>query len=435
MNKLTVIGIGFKPLDAPAREALSSARFVVTSRRLHDVFTRYPEYETASKKVRIIDNVDETMRFIRQCFDEGTGEIVLVGSGDPLFFGIGRRAVQEFGSRTVRIMPDLTSLQAAFSRIKVAWDDALFMSLHAGPNPVRRRRLRHELKDLPELLKSYETIGILTDRENNPSAIARFLVHAVPRTGSLLLYVGEKMGYEDERITAGTPDEIASMSFQDPNVVIVVKQSRIADLGSRIGKHDNEDSFQVRDMVFGLREEEIAHSGGMITKDEVRAVAIHALRLPAQGVLWDIGAGSGAVSLEAARLSPGLDVFAVEKDEERRTLIERNMGTFGVRNITVVAGSAPEALSSLPDPHRVFVGGSGERLAEIVGVLNDRMGRGIVVIDAATLETLNKALQCLEEAHFRTRVSEISVARSKPAGGRRYMAALNPIFIVTGEKE
>lgn len=428
-SRLTVIGIGFKPLAQQARDALSSAAFVLTSRRLEEVFIRYPEYEAVRQKVRMIDSVDETMRFIRQSFDEGVEEIVLIASGDPLFFGIGRLAVREFGPDSVRIMSDLSSLQVAFSRVKEPWDDALFMSLHAGPDPGKRRRLRYELKDLPELLERYDTIGILTDRENNPVTIARTLAQAATDPPSLLFYVGEKMGYEDERITEGSARDIARMSFRDPNVVIVRRTSRNADRGTPAGGYPD-----IRNVVFGLREHEIAHSKGMITKDEVRAVAIHALRLPSTGVLWDIGAGSGALSVEAARLCPELEVFAVEKDEEQRKWIRHNSEAFAIRNVTVIDGEAPEALSSLPGPDRVFVGGSGGKLPAIVRNVAARMRIGIAVINTTTLETLNEALRSFEDARFDVRVSEISVARSKPAGGKRHMAALNPIFIITGEK-
>ena len=134
-----------------------------------------------------------------------------------------------------------------------------------------------------------------------------------------LVSVCERLGYDDERITEGSPDEIAAMSFDDPNVVIIRHTADPAPV--RATAHPR----------FGLREEEMAHSGGLITKDEVRAVTLHALRLPEEGVLWDIGAGSGAVSIEAARLCPGLRVFAVEKDEGQLGLIRQNRASSACR--------------------------------------------------------------------------------------------------------
>jgi precorrin-6Y C5,15-methyltransferase (decarboxylating) len=236
------------------------------------------------------------------------------------------------------------------------------------------------------------------------------------------LYVCERLGYDDERITEGGPEEIAAMSFNDPNVVIV---------------RNTVDQPPIRTPAYprlGLREEEMAHSGGLITKDEVRAVTVHALRLPEEGVFWDIGAGSGAVSIEAARLCPGLQVFAVEKDERQVALIRQNRSLFGLPTLTVVDGEAPRALASLPAPDRVFIGGSGGNLRGIVDVVQGRMESGIVIVNAATLETLHDACEGLEKAGYALRISEVSVARAKPLGAGRHMAAQNPVFVITGEK-
>jgi precorrin-6B C5,15-methyltransferase / cobalt-precorrin-6B C5,C15-methyltransferase len=435
MAKLTVVGIGYKPLDERSRKALSSSEFILGSRRLIEVFERYPEYETTREKVKLIDSIDKTMRFIHEGFSNGMQEITLLGSGDPLFFGIGARAVRELGHDTVEIIPDLTSLQTAFSMIREPWDDALFISLHGGPDPNKRRRLKYELRDLPDLIGTHDTIGILTDKENDPSAIARSLLSLLPYHPSLLLFVGEKMGYEDARITKGSPDKIASMSFVHPNVVIIKKffdhSDDVQTQDSRLETRNSSSPLP----RFGLREAEISHSRGLITKDEVRAVAIHALRLPERGVLWDVGAGSGAVSIEAARLCPGINVFSIEKDAEQFEQIDRNKAAFSTSKVTVIRGEAPEALAPLPAPDRVFIGGSGGRIAEILPIVAGRMRQqGIVVINAATMETLNDAVVELERTDFSVRLSQVSIARSRPIGDKRYLAALNPVFVIVGEK-
>ena len=243
------------------------------------------------------------------------------------------------------------------------------------------------------------------------------------------------MGYKDQRITEGAPEKIAAMSFVHPNVVIIKKTGDQPSFGRiRNPQPATRNAFPSFPR-FGLREGEISHSKGLITKDEVRAVAIHALRLPEKGIFWDVGAGSGAVSIEVAGLCPGLDVFSVEKDEEQLRLIDHNRTVFGVPQITIVRGEAPAALLSLPAPDRVFVGGSSGRIGDIIDHVSGRMMKGIVVVNAATFETLNDALKGLEKAGFSVTVSEVSVARSKPIGDKRYLAALNPVFVVVGEKE
>ncbi len=322
----------------------------------------------------------------------------------------------------LRLMPDVSSIQLAFSRIKEPWDDALLISLHGNTGPGRRGKLPYEPGDLPGLLTAHHTVAVLTDRAHNPAVIAAAFVSARVSCPPLLFSVCERLGHDDETITQGSPDEIAAMSFKDPNVVIIRKTG---------GPPPVRATTYPR---FGLREEEMAHSGGLITKDEVRAVTLHALRLPEKGVLWDIGAGSGAVSIEAARLCPGLRVFAVERDEGQVGLISQNRALFGLPALTIVDGEAPRALTSLPAPDRVFIGGSGGKFRRIVGAVRRRMEDGIIVVNAATLETLHEACRQLEKAGYGIRISEVSVARTKPVGDKQHMAALNPVFVITGEK-
>jgi precorrin-6Y C5,15-methyltransferase (decarboxylating) len=193
--------------------------------------------------------------------------------------------------------------------------------------------------------------------------------------------------------------------------------------------------FQNKLPHFGLVEKEIRHSRGLITKDEVRAVALHKLTLPQKGVLWDIGAGSGSVSIEAARLSSGLRVYPIEKDDEQIANIEENKVQFDCSNITITAGEAPEALRTLPSPDRVFVGGSHGQLSGIIGVVNERMPKGIIVINAVTLETLNEAVVLLEKSGFTVDISQVSISRSKLVNGQRHMAALNQISVIRGERK
>ena len=166
----------------------------------------------------------------------------------------------------------------------------------------------------------------------------------------------------------------------------------------------------------------------------MRAVSIHKLRLPQKGVFWDIGAGSGSVSIEAGRLLPALEIYAVERDDEQLDMIARNRDTYGVFNLSIVRGEAPGVLDSLPVPDRVFIGGSGGALEAIIGKISERMSSGVVVVNATTIETLNTALQSLKGEGFGVDITEVSISRSKPIGDKTHMSALNPVFIVRGVK-
>ncbi len=431
-NKLYVVGIGYRPLGRRAQELVQSADTILASQRLAEVFQRYDEYEKVKDRIKVINKVPDTIGFIREWFSQSAirnpqseiASLVLLASGDPFFFGIGRRMIEEFGGERVEIFPDLSSVQTAFARINVPWDDAFFISLHGGPDIAKRRKLPYEISDIPRLLDRHGKMGILTDRENNPGVVADILKSALRNPNAeLIMYVCERLGYPDEKITRGTPGEIAGKSFSDPNVVVIIRQESGAPAkgaGSRV--------------KFGLQVDDIQHERGLITKDEIRAVAIHKLRLPQDGVLWDIGSGSGAVSLEAARLCPGLRVIAVEKEQGRIETIKTNLRRYQVGNVEIIQGLAPDALRGLPAPDRVFIGGSGGNLGDIVKLVNETMSAGIVVINAASLDTVGAALAALDANGFSAEVAEISVSRSKVVAGKRLMSALNPVYIIRGEK-
>jgi precorrin-6Y C5,15-methyltransferase (decarboxylating) len=184
---------------------------------------------------------------------------------------------------------------------------------------------------------------------------------------------------------------------------------------------------------FGLREDEIRHSRGLITKDEVRAATLHRLRLPATGFFWDIGGGSGSVSLEAARLNPGLAVHTVEKNPEALENIRANIRTYGAYNIHLISGEAPEALIGLPAPDRIFIGGSGQRLEAIIETAVDRLAKGgRIVINAVLAATETTALHCLQRLQLKVASSTLAVTRREYPGGAPRV--FNPITLITGDK-
>jgi precorrin-6Y C5,15-methyltransferase (decarboxylating) len=225
MNKIWVIGIGYKPLDKRAKDIIYNSDVILASNRLFEVFKGYEEFKNVKDRVLVIDNVSETINFIRSRLSNSQGQnsITLLASGDPLFFGIGRILLREFGKDVLEIFPDLSSIQIAFARIKEPWDDAFLISLHGGPDPAKRRKLEYEIDDIPALLRKHKKIAILTDKENNPVKIAKALISSPPTPrSSLIMYVCERLGYPDEKITEGAPQDIAKMSFSDPNIVVLL---------------------------------------------------------------------------------------------------------------------------------------------------------------------------------------------------------------------
>jgi precorrin-6Y C5,15-methyltransferase (decarboxylating) len=222
MNKINVIGIGFRPLDKKASEILLASDVVLTNKGLLEAFKSYAEYDKVKDNIIVHGSVYEMLDYIAENYQDK--KISLLGIGDPMFFGIGRLLLERFGKEPVEIYPDLSSVQVAFSRVKETSNNAFLVSMHGGPDPKNRRKLEHEMTEVPDLLAKHGKLAILTDRENTPSKIAEvFLKPSADscQLSALKVYVCERLGQEDERIIEGTPEEIAGQSFAHPNVVIL----------------------------------------------------------------------------------------------------------------------------------------------------------------------------------------------------------------------
>jgi len=336
--------------------------------------------------------------------------VAVLASGDPLFFGIGRTLLKRFGPERLQIIPAVSSMQYGCAKFKEMWDDATLLSFHGRKEENIAARIMNHAK-----------VFCFTDRQNSPTAIAQALVDKCREIGDAELligytvWVGENLGQADEKITQGSLLEIASGEFSDLNVMLLKRPAR-----------------QPGKPIFGLQENEISHSRGLITKDEVRAATLHRLRLPGQGVFWDVGSGSGSVAIEAARLNPELMVFAIERQAEELANIRANCKNFGVYNLSIIDGTAPQALAQLPDPDRVFVGGSGGNLAGIIATAAKRLKtNGRLVVNGVIEPTRKAAPELLHKAGLVVSISEITVSRQTyPAGEKTDM---NPIAIMVGE--
>jgi len=336
------------------------------------------------------------------------GNISVLASGDPLFFGIAKRLIHHFGEEQVRVFPALSSMQQAFSRFKIPWDDAAIVSLHGREeNHIAGRLLSHS--------KTF----VFTDKKNSPNEIAQQIINYLQLIGNekLLskcrLLVAENLGSKEEKVTAGSLVEIADRTYSELNVLCIQRP----DLPKRT--------------VFGLNENEIAHSRGLITKDEVRAATLHRLRLPYEGVFWDVGGGSGSISIEAASMNPKLTVYTVERKSEELENIKENVCKFGCFNVIPIAGMAADILSNLPDPDAVFIGGNGGELKHIVKESAARLPQhGRLVVNGVIEKTISEAPKLMEKAGLSVEMSTIQIKRKGPQG----LDSFNPITIMVGQK-
>ncbi|MCX8070243.1 MAG: precorrin-6y C5,15-methyltransferase (decarboxylating) subunit CbiE [Thermodesulfovibrionales bacterium] len=405
-----IIGIGYRDIDNTAVEIINASEHIVTSQRLYERFRTYEIFPYCEDKILVINSVLETINYLKENKNKLT---VLLASGDPLFHGIGRIVINEIGKEFIKLHPDLSSIQVAFSRIKETWDDAFLMSLHG--NFLATKHKSFVIEDLPHILANHYKVAILTDSINNPHAIADVLLKA--NLSDVTMYVCQRLGYDDEEVLCEDITEISNYSFKEPNVVIVLNKNK--------SPNDNNIS------TFSITEDEIAHKEGLITKDEVRAIILHKLELPFEGVFWDIGAGSGAVSIDIAIKYPKIRVYAIEKNNEQWEFIENNIKKFKTKNITLIKKSAPQGLSNLPSPDRVFIGGSDGYLRDILALVIKKSSKTLkIVLTATMIETMNEAIRHLNQLDFKTECTQISLSRLTPISKGNYFKALNPVFII-----
>jgi precorrin-6Y C5,15-methyltransferase (decarboxylating) len=320
-----------------------------------------------------------------------SGEAVcLLASGDPGFFGLTRLAAARLGRDRVRVHPAPSAVAIAAARLGISWDDAVVVSAHGRP-----------IEQAAAAVEQHAKVAVLVSPENPPEALGRLLEsRGVLRKVAVVTHAGAA----EETVWEGDVAALGRGRF-DPMAVVVC-------LAPEAGR---------RGWAWGLPDSSFAHRDGMITKAEVRAVALGKLGLPASGVMWDVGAGSGAVAAECARLAPGLRVFAIEKRPDDARRIRQNLsGTAAV----VVEGEAPGALAELPDPDRAFVGGGG--LPVLEAVLGRLRSEGRVVATYASLERAAVAARILGS------VVQVSVSRGVPIGDSFRLTADNPVFVCWG---
>ncbi|MEV4532624.1 precorrin-6y C5,15-methyltransferase (decarboxylating) subunit CbiE [Asanoa sp. NPDC049518] len=327
------------------------------------------------------------------------GPVAVVASGDPGFFGI-VRALRRAGLDPV-VRPAVSSVALAFARLGLPWDNAVVVSAHGRDGGLRRAL---------NVCRAHPKVAVLTGPGSEPSALASGL-----RGWRRRVVVASRLGTAEERLTGPDGD------WADPNVTIVLAPE-VADgpAGWLAGGVRPPDGW-------ALPEDAYRHRASMITKAEVRAVALSHLR-PAPGTLvWDVGAGSGSVAVECARF--GAAVVAVDRDPAAADLVRANAAEHNV-DVRVVTGAAPTALTDLPDPDAVFVGGGGpEVLAAVIA-----RGPSQVVAAYAAVEPVGPAADALATAGYATGGAQLQTNRLVEIAGRHRLAATNPVTLVWGTR-
>jgi precorrin-6Y C5,15-methyltransferase (decarboxylating) len=388
--------MGAADLTPKAGAIIEEAQVLVGGKRHLEYFPQQTAVKMAWEK-----DLKATLQKIKEWAQ--TRSVVVLASGDANFYGIGPRLVETLGPENIVFHPNITAVQAAASLLKTAWNDAKVISLHG-----------RDWQALEEVVGKAVKIFLYTDPEHGPAQIGRWLMEK--GRGDTRMCVLEDLGQESQRYAWLSPEEAAAGSFSPLNMVVIL---------------DDPLTREKPELHLGMPETAFSHEASLITKAEVRAVVLAKLALAPGQVLWDVGAGCGSVSLEASLLMPGGRILAVEQVPERVEQIKANSQKFGVENLRVIQGQAPESLVGLPAPDRVFIGGGGPRLASILEtVLPVLKPGGKVVLTATLLDSLQTARQALNRSGFEVEICHLQVSRSRSLGDSDYMQALNPVWII-----
>ncbi len=369
----------------------------------------FPDF--GGERLSLRRGVDEAARRLRQALERGQQAVVLA-SGDPLCYGIGASLRQWFAADELEIVPAPSSYQLAFAALGEPWHDAALLSAHARP-----------LAEVVHGVQGATRAAILTDDRHTPAVIARALLAAgLPAASPCAIC--EHLAEPAQRIVRTTLGDAAEQSFAALNVLVVWRGEETR-AQRRDGRHRMPHASSSPP---GLPDAAFSTTGGLITKREIRLLCLAELAPGPGEVLWDLGAGSGAVGIEAARWQPAATVYAIERRAEQCAHIRENLRRFAAPNLQLVEGAAPEVCAALPDPDAVFVGGSGGQLAPILALLQQRLRpEGRLVLSLVTLEHLQVARATLPDA----RVVQLQVSVTAPIQGMLRFQAQNPVFVVT----
>lgn len=404
MRKVTIIGAGPGNPDLLSRAALDAidiADVVIGAHRALAGIDVPPDVVRCElvKTADIVAALTDAASWQRA---------VVVMTGDVGLFSGARRLVEALSGDAqvdVRVIPGISSASYLAARLARPWQDWRFASAHGVACDI-----------VAEAERAGE-LFLVTSGGEDPSRLSGKLVQA--GFGDARVTVAERLSYPDERITCATASEIAGQTFDDLNVMLIEFAGGAA-------------SSRWPYASSGIPDELFIRGDVPMTKQEVRAVALAKLRLTATDTVWDVGAGTGSVSIEAALVARAGSVWSVERNAAGVRLIRENADAFGCGNVHAVPGVAPDALAKLPVPDAVFVGGSAGELPSIVEAALEKNSQVRLCVPCVTVETLTEACALLSGSRFKGfEACQVSAARAEAVGSHHLMKAQNPVFLVS----
>lgn len=391
MKRINVIGVfPGKPLCHEAVECLNDSDIIFSGHRNREFF------EATNK---LIVDIGEFKKFridMENAYKSGK-KITVVATGDPLFYGIGKYISENYPGNEIEIIPEVSSMQVALSRIAMDSSAIYTVSLH-GRN----------IQGLAQKIRNKYKIVIFTDTVNTPSTIADYMI----RFGltSYRAHVFENMGYSNEKSGSYSIEELKGREFDPLNIMILTAESEY-----KISMPDDG---------------EFTKRNGNITKKEVRDISLSDLDIDKNTILWDIGSGSGSLAIAASFTDTEGEIYAIEKDAELCKNIQSNMEMSGC-DIKIINGIAPEILHQLPDPDAIFIGGSSGQIREIMDYSYKRLKiDGRMVINLTTIENFQRAMDYIKSMKLKADISQINISKLTPVSKYTRFVPMDQIYII-----
>lgn len=404
--KITIVGVGddgSPGLSQQATEVIARASKLFGSASLLERF--------ADSKVDKQPLGPDLERLATELDSAPEGSVVLA-SGDPLFYGTARFLCERLGKETFQVIPHVSSMQLAFARVKESWDEAYLTNVASQP-----------LDRILEKIRIAEKVGLFTSQDVPPSRVAELLI--AKGIYYFTAYVCENLGAPDERVTKCELKDLVFQKFAPLNVLVLLRHN---------GTPDQQVLTKNR-RLFGNPDEFFKQSRpkrGLLTTSEVRSIALSELSLRPNAIVWDIGAGSGSVAIEAAQIAYQGKVYAIEMDAEDYGLMLENAKHFGVENLVGVLGEAPKAWDNLPDPHAIFVGGTGRAVTSIVQACWPRLqSAGNLVVNFMSIENVSELQQyIIRELGLEPQLSMIQISKGTYQLEKHRFETANPSFLM-----
>ncbi len=400
--RIYLIGIGMgspEALTIEAGKAIRDSDVLIGAARMIDPFKE-------GKKIYHDYKAEEIIKALQ--VQDSSSTVSILMSGDVGFYSGAKKLIKAiekasfYKESEFTVLPGISSVVSFCAKLHTSWDDVKLVSAHG-----REANLIGYVERYPKVF------ALMYGREQLSDLIEKLLIYGM---GHVKIHVGQKLTYPDESVFEIIPDEEKPLPNIDPLYVILIENPKASD-----------------DSLYGIDDDDFIRTKTPMTKSDVRTISIAKLKLKPDSVLFDIGAGTGSISIEASKKLIDGRVYAIERKTEAIELINKNIRKFAADNVSPIEGKAPLVLKKLPVPTHAFIGGSGGNMEKIIDYLLEVNPDIRIVINAAALNTIGEVSEIIRKKEWDADITSISIAKGREVSGYQMMMGQNPVYIVALE--